>query len=77
MALCLLTGVIRRGATKGLVSTTVNLDASQTFAPGDLVAHVQDEPTNRWVNRDTVTSTIAGNYAAVFESEFAGSSAGK
>ncbi len=73
VALCLLTGVIRRGATKGLVSATVNLDAGQTYAAGDLVAHVFNEPTNRWVNRDEVLSGVAGNYAAVFQSEFAGS----
>lgn len=72
VALALLTGVVRRGATKGLVATTLNLDASLTFAPGDLVAHVTDEPDNRWLNRDTVTSTTAGAYGAVFQSETAG-----
>src|SRR5688572_24546151 len=71
VALCLLTGVPRRGATKGLATCTVNLQASKTYAAGDLVAHVTDEPTNRWLNRDAVTSTTAGNYTAVFESEFA------
>jgi uncharacterized phage protein gp47/JayE len=73
VALCLLTGVIRRGSTKGLVTATVNLDASKSFAAGDLVAHVANEPTNRWLNRDAVVSTTSGNYSAVFESEFAGS----
>lgn len=75
VAICLLTGVPRRGAAKGLVTATVNLQASKTYAAGDLVAHVTDEPTNRWLNRDEVVSTTAGNYSAVFESEFASSAA--
>jgi uncharacterized phage protein gp47/JayE len=75
VSLALLTGVERRGASNGLVTATVNLDASQSFAAGDLVAHVLDEPSNRWVNRDEVTSTSAGNYSVVFESEDAGSGA--
>jgi uncharacterized phage protein gp47/JayE len=75
VALSLLTGVPRRGAQKGRVTVTLNLDASQSYAPGDLAAHVVDEPTNRWLNRDAVTSTVSGNYSAVFESELAGSAA--
>ena len=70
--LAILTGVPPRSATKGLVTATVNLDASLSFAAGDLVAHVVDEPENRWVNRDAVASTSAGNYSAIFESETAG-----
>lgn len=73
VALALLTGVARRPADKGLVTATVNLDASKTYAAGDLIAHVVDEPANRWLNRDTVTSTTAGDYSAVFEAETAGS----
>jgi uncharacterized phage protein gp47/JayE len=72
VALGLLIGVPRRGATKGLVTATVNLQASKSYAAGDLVAHVQDEADNRWVNRDAVVSTTAGNYSAVFEAETAG-----
>jgi uncharacterized phage protein gp47/JayE len=75
VALCLLTGVPRRAATKGLAEVTLSLEASKTYAPGDLVAHVTDEVTNRWLNRDTVTSTTAGSYTATFESEFASADA--
>lgn len=75
VALSLLSGVDRRAATTGLVTATINLDAAFSAAPGDLVAHVADEPGNRWVNRDTVTSTTAGAYSAVFESEASGISA--
>jgi uncharacterized phage protein gp47/JayE len=75
VALALLAGVERRGATKGLVTATVNLAAGKTFAPGTMTAHVFDEPSNRWVNRDTVTSTVGTNYPAVFESESPGSAA--
>lgn len=75
VALCLLTGVPRRAATKGLAEVTLSLEASKSYAPGDLVAHVTDEVTNRWLNRDTVTSTTAGSYTATFESEFASAEA--
>ncbi len=75
VAIALLTGVPRRGAQKGLVTVTLNLDASQSYAAGDLAAHVIDEPTNRWLNRDAVTSTTAGTYSAVFQSELASSAA--
>jgi uncharacterized phage protein gp47/JayE len=75
VALALLTGVPRRGETTGLVTVELDLDASQSYAPGDLAAHVVDEPNNRWLNRDAVVSTTAGTYEAVFESESAGSAA--
>lgn len=75
VSLALLSGVERRGASTGLVACTVNLDASKSFAAGDLVAHVADEPANRWVNRDAVVSTTAGAYTAVFESEDTGTGA--
>ncbi|HEY6056238.1 MAG TPA: baseplate J/gp47 family protein [Gaiellaceae bacterium] len=75
VAISLLSGVPRRGPQKGLVTVNLNLDASQSYAPGDLAAHVIDEPTNRWLNRDAVVSTSAGTYPAVFQSELAGSAA--
>lgn len=75
VALSLLTGVPRRGSTKGLVTQTINLDAGQSYAPGDLAFHVVGEPANRWLNRDAVVSVGAGNYSAVFASEFAGAAA--
>jgi uncharacterized phage protein gp47/JayE len=75
VSLALLSGVERRSATSGLVTASVNLDAAFSAAAGDLVAHVADDPANRWVNRDAVTSTGSGNYSAVFESEDSGSTA--
>lgn len=75
VALSLLSGVPRRGETTGLVTVTLDLDASQSYAPGDLAAHVIDEPTNRWLNRDLVESTTAGEYSAVFVSELPGAAA--
>lgn len=75
VALALLSGVPRRGETTGLVTVTLDLDAAQSYAPGDLAAHVEDEPGNRWLNRDAVVSTTAGDYSAVFESEFPGAAA--
>lgn len=73
IALASLTGTLREQPTKGIVVCTVFLDASKTFAPGALVAHVAGQPDNRWVNRDTITSTTAGTYTdKVFVSETAG-----
>jgi len=74
-ALCLLTGVRRLGPTAGLCDATVDLDASQTYAPGAMVAHVLDDTDNTWQNRDTVTSTTATTYPAVFVSQATGSAA--
>ncbi len=75
VALQLLRGITRRGPTNGLVDVTVNLAASKTFAPGDLVAHVAGEPANRWENRDEVVSILANDYPAVFISQLTGSDA--
>jgi uncharacterized phage protein gp47/JayE len=72
VALCLLSGVERRGATNGLVDVSVTLQASKSYAAGDLVAHVTDDPTNRWENRDALASTTAGAYPAVFISQLTG-----
>lgn len=73
VALALLTGVKRRPAQKGLASCTLVLAASKTFAAGDLAAHVLDEPSSRWLNRDEVVSTTAGTYTGiVFEAEDTG-----
>jgi uncharacterized phage protein gp47/JayE len=77
VALCLLTGTVRRGATKGVVSTNCNFAGGQTYVPGALVAHVAGFTENRWVNRDTVVTVAAGSYPGViFEAETAGA-AGK
>jgi uncharacterized phage protein gp47/JayE len=75
VALCLLSGIERRGATTGLADVTLTLQASKSYAASDLVAHVQDEPGNRWENRDAVASTTAGSYAAVFISQTAAATA--
>jgi uncharacterized phage protein gp47/JayE len=75
VALSLLRGVPRRGAQKGLVTQTLDLDAGQSYVPGDIAFHVIDEPTNRWLNRDNIVSTSAGSYSAVLQSENAGAAA--
>jgi uncharacterized phage protein gp47/JayE len=73
VALSLLTGVPRRVApTHGLVTVSLGITGAHTYAPGDLAAHVIDDPTNRWLNRDEVISTGTGSYSAVFESELPG-----
>ena len=73
VSLAALTGTKRRQPTKGSVLCTLGLDTGRTFAPGELVAHVEGQPENRWVNRDQVSSTIAGTYTNVpFITESAG-----
>ncbi len=75
VSLAELTGTKRRDPKVGSVAVTLGLEASKTYAPGELVAHVIDEPDNRWVNRDIVASTTAGSYPATFVSESPGSAA--
>jgi uncharacterized phage protein gp47/JayE len=75
VALALLTGVPRRGSSKGLVSATIDITGAHTYAPGALAAHVVDEPTNRWLNRDEIVTPFSDSYVAVFESESAGAAA--
>jgi baseplate J-like protein len=72
VALCELTGTKRRGATKGVVVATCTFDSVHVYAPGALVAHVNGFADNRWVNRDTITSTVGANVGLVFEAETAG-----
>jgi len=72
VALAALTGTKRLEPSFGLAPVTLGLAASKTFQPGDLVAHVQGDPTNRWVNRDVVTSTVADDYEAFFSAETVG-----
>jgi uncharacterized phage protein gp47/JayE len=70
-AIGLLTGTPRLDATKSQVNATVNLNASTTLPVGS-IANVTDQPTNRWLLRTAVTSTTAGNYAAIFDAEVTG-----
>ncbi len=72
VAISLLTGTVRRPAQKGSVTIACTLAASTTFAAEALVVHAEDDPTNRWLNRDAVTTTTAGDYDVVFLSESAG-----
>lgn len=71
-ALCLLTGVVPGGSTKGTVVAQVDLDASQSFPAGTMIANVDGEPSNLWTNTETVTSTSAGVYDADFIATVAG-----
>lgn len=73
VAIAKLSGTTRRQATRGTATCSVTLGAGLTFLPGTLIAHVAGEPDNRWVNRDTITSTTAGVYTnKAFISETAG-----
>jgi uncharacterized phage protein gp47/JayE len=67
-----LTGVVRLSATKTLVLCTVNLNASQSYAPGQLTANITGLPQYTFVNRDALTSAAAGTYAAYFVATITG-----
>ncbi len=56
VALALLTGTERRGPQEGSVTITATLEGSLVFSPGELVVHAEDDPENRWVNRDEVVT---------------------
>jgi uncharacterized phage protein gp47/JayE len=73
VALALLTGTERRGEQQGTVTETCTLAASKTFDVGDLAVHAVDDPTNRWTNRDVVTTTTSGAYSVTFLSDAFGS----
>jgi uncharacterized phage protein gp47/JayE len=72
IALAALTGTQQRQPTFGLCAVTLGLAANKTFLPGELIGHVLGDPTNRWVNRDLVASTIEDAYPATFRAETAG-----
>jgi uncharacterized phage protein gp47/JayE len=65
--LCAITGVTRLSATATLVSCTVNLNASQSYTAGQLIANIVGQPQYTFTNVAAITSTIAGNYTAVFQ----------
>lgn len=70
-AIARLRGTQPREATKGqCVAVDCDLDAG-TYAAGSLVAYVDGEPDNRWVNKDEVTSAGGANDVD-FEAESAG-----
>jgi uncharacterized phage protein gp47/JayE len=73
-ALGTLIDLARAPARKGVMKyATCNFDAGKTFAIGDLVASVQGNDANRWVNAEAVTTTTSGDYPVLFESEGTGS----
>lgn len=72
-AVCSLTGTVRRAATKGTVTLTVNLNAGRTLPAGS-VAHVAGDPANRWVTLTSVTNSTgaAANVTVNARAEAAG-----
>lgn len=71
-AACALSGTTRKAATAGLVTTTCNFAASQTYTAGQLRANVSGQATNTWVNRDAITTGAGGNLSVVFVCEQTG-----
>lgn len=55
-SLAALTGTIRNPATASTVLCTINVDPG-TYAAGDLIAHVTDDPTSRFFNSDQVVNS--------------------
>lgn len=65
-------GVPRNGAEYGYVTVSLGLADGFAKAAGEMIAFVEGQPTNRWVNRDAIPSRPAGTYTAVFRSETKG-----
>lgn len=68
-ALCKLSSVTRRGAQRGTVYCTINVDAGFSAAAGDLVASPVDRPAELWRNRSAIVSVAGGTLTnRLFES---------
>lgn len=63
--LCALTGVNRLPATATQVLCTLNLNASQSYTPGQLVANIVGLPQYTFTNVNAVVSVGAGNYTGI------------
>lgn len=63
--LCALTGVTRLSATATQVLCTLNLNAGQSYVPGQLIANIVGLPQYTFTNVNAVTSVGAGNYTGV------------
>ncbi len=72
VAIALLTGTVRRAAQPGTVTITCTFTDTLVYDAGDLAVHAQDDPTNRWVNRDEIETT-PGSQDVVFVSDGTGS----
>jgi uncharacterized phage protein gp47/JayE len=75
VALAKLTGVVRRGATKGRVTATITFSKATSVPLGALTLAVSGEESNLWTNVAGITATVAGDVDAVFESTVAASTA--
>jgi uncharacterized phage protein gp47/JayE len=63
--ICALTGVTRLSATATQVLCTLNLNASQSYTAGQLVANIVGLPQYTFTNVNAVVSTTAGNYTGI------------
>lgn len=68
----LLTGTLRLPATRSTVQLRVNLTAGTTLVGGVATANVVDDPTNRWIVRETFTAPVDGYYLMMADAEFPG-----
>lgn len=63
----LLTGTPRLAARRSLVTMNVTLGASFSQPAGVMIVNVAGQPTVQFTNKNTVTSTTAGVYTALFQ----------
>ncbi len=74
VALCKLTGVVRKGATQGKVAgVELTFDRATTIAPNTLTLAVSGESANTWTNDTTVVAAAAGVETCAFTSTQASS----
>lgn len=71
---CAITGTEAQTATKTLVTCEVNVDAGFDQPAGALVAHVDGDPTKRFLSKTAVANPGGSpdNFTVVFEAETAG-----
>lgn len=62
-----ITGTTRKPATRSEAPCTVNLGVSFSQPAGVMIVNVAGQPNIKFRNKNTVTSTSAGNYTAIFE----------
>jgi uncharacterized phage protein gp47/JayE len=73
VSLAALTGTNRKLATRSSVPVTLTFDAAVSYAAGDLIAHEDGSPTNRWYNLNPVSTAAAGSVNVTFVAETKGS----
>lgn len=74
VALAQITGTVKNAATSTTVNATVSINSGFSQPAGAMVAHLDGDPTKRFINRDLVANAtgVTDSFAAVFVAETPG-----